>query len=202
MSTKVLFPCGGGSNLIFGYRYRKLNISSKNSSHYQVFHQILENCNFGVKEKSLPTQMDLYDPYIVPYTIPLGYYNFARSTNKLKFSMKFSHLEKNCQFNEIPKIWTPKHFSLVGGGSNLILGTGMENQIFILRTPATINFFHQILNKWHFCVKINHYPPRCICIAHTWSPTWFHGGIIIFQGVLTKFNFLMKFPHLEKKLSI
>ena len=29
-----------------------------------------------------------------------------------------------------------------GGESNLILGTGMENEIFILRTPATINFFH------------------------------------------------------------
>ena len=33
------------------------------------------------------------------------------------------------------------------GGSNLILGTGMENQIFIPRTPAAINFFHQILKK-------------------------------------------------------
>ena len=29
-----------------------------------------------------------------------------------------------------------------GGGSNLILGTDKENQIFILRTPATIKFFH------------------------------------------------------------
>ena len=34
-----------------------------------------------------------------------------------------------------------------GGGSNLILGTGKENQIFILRTPATIKFFHQTLKK-------------------------------------------------------
>ena len=34
-----------------------------------------------------------------------------------------------------------------GGGSNLTLGTGMEHQIFILRTPATIKFFHQILKK-------------------------------------------------------
>ena len=31
------------------------------------------------------------------------------------------------------------------GRVNLILGTGTENQIFILITPATINFFHQIL---------------------------------------------------------
>ena len=29
-----------------------------------------------------------------------------------------------------------------GGGSNLILRTDEENQIFILRTPATIKFFH------------------------------------------------------------
>ena len=42
-----------------------------------------------------------------------------------------------------------------GGGSNLILGTGMENQIFILRTPAAIKFFHQILKNCHFGVKIN-----------------------------------------------
>ena len=32
-----------------------------------------------------------------------------------------------------------------GRGSNLILGTGTENEIFILRTPAAIKFFHQIL---------------------------------------------------------
>ena len=34
-----------------------------------------------------------------------------------------------------------------GGLSNLILGTGTENQIIILRTPAAIKFFHQILKK-------------------------------------------------------
>ena len=38
-------------------------------------------------------------------------------------------------------------------GSNLILGTGTENQIFILRTPAAINFFHQIFKKRHFGIK-------------------------------------------------
>ena len=40
-----------------------------------------------------------------------------------------------------------------GGGSNLILGTGTENQIFILRTPAAIKFFHQILKNCHWCEK-------------------------------------------------
>ena len=42
-----------------------------------------------------------------------------------------------------------------GAGSNLILGTDMENQIFILRTPVAIQFFHQILKNCHLGVKIN-----------------------------------------------
>ena len=40
-----------------------------------------------------------------------------------------------------------KAFFPCGGGSNLILGTGIENQIFFLRTPATVKFFHQIVKK-------------------------------------------------------
>ena len=35
-------------------------------------------------------------------------------------------------------------------------------------------------------------------MTRIWSPTLFARSIIIFQGVLTKFNFSMKFPHLEK----
>ena len=42
---------------------------------------------------------------------------------------------------------TTKALFPCGGGSNLILGTGTENEIFILRTPAAIKFFHQILKK-------------------------------------------------------
>ena len=33
------------------------------------------------------------------------------------------------------------------GGSNLILGTGMKSQIFILRTPAAVKFFLQDCQK-------------------------------------------------------
>ena len=53
-------------------------------------------------------------------------------------------------------------------GSNLILGKGKENQIFILRTPATIKFLHQILKNCHFGVKKNNYPSRWICMTHIW----------------------------------
>ena len=45
-----------------------------------------------------------------------------------------------------------KAFFPCGGGSNLNLGTGTENQIFILITPAVIKFFHQILKNFHFGV--------------------------------------------------
>ena len=40
-----------------------------------------------------------------------------------------------------------KAFFPCGGGSNLILETGIENQIFFLRIPATVKFFHQIVEK-------------------------------------------------------
>ena len=43
-----------------------------------------------------------------------------------------------------------KAFFPCGGGSNLILGTSSENEIFFLRTPADVNFFHKIVKKWHF----------------------------------------------------
>ena len=102
--------------------------------------------------------------------------------------MKFPHLKKIIFFA----------FFYCGGGSNLILGTGTENQIFILRTPAAIKLFHQILKNCHFGVKKNHYPCRWICMTHIKAPTLFPRGILIFQGVLTKFHILTKFPHLEK----
>ena len=40
-----------------------------------------------------------------------------------------------------------KAFSPCWEVSNLILGIGTKNQIFFLRTPATVKFFHQIAKK-------------------------------------------------------
>ena len=76
-----------------------------------------------------------------------------------------------------------------GGESNLILGIGREDQIFFLRTPAAVKFFPQNCQKMTFWCKKTSYPPRCIFITHIGSPTLFPGGIIIFQGLLTKLNF-------------
>ena len=52
-----------------------------------------------------------------------------------------------------------KSFFPCGGGSNLILGIGRENQIFLLRTPATVKFFSQNCQKMTFwCKKIITHP--------------------------------------------
>ena len=95
-----------------------------------------------------------------------------------------------------------KAFFPCGGGSNLILGTSSENQIFFQRTPAAVKFFTKLLKNDTLVQKENHYPLRWICITHIWSPTLFLRGILIFQGVLAKLNFLKKFPHLEKIIDL
>ena len=83
---------------------------------------------------------------MVPYMIPWGYYNLPRRTNKFNFLTKFPQLGKIVDLMKDLKYEHQSTFSC-GGGSNLILGTGTENQIFILRTPAASKFFHQILKK-------------------------------------------------------
>ena len=83
-----------------------------------------------------------------------------------------------------------KAFFLCWEGSNLILGICKENQIFILRTPATINFFHQILKNCHFGVNKMSLPTQMDLYDPHMVSTVFHQGIIIFQGVLAIFNFL------------
>ena len=81
-----------------------------------------------------------------PALFPRGILIFQAVLTKFHILMKFRHLEK---IVNLMKDLRYEHQSIFpcGGGSNLILGTGTENHIFILRTPATINFFHQILKK-------------------------------------------------------
>ena len=66
------FPLWGRVKLNFRVRYRKLNVFSKNSSGYQLFSSNSQKLSLWCKKKSLPTYMDLYDPYMVPYTIVRG----------------------------------------------------------------------------------------------------------------------------------
>ena len=98
------FPLCGRVKLNFRDRYRKLNVFSKNSSHYQLFSSNSQKLSLWCKKKSLPTHMDLYDPYMVPYTVLQGYYNFPRSTNKIPFFDKISTSGRICRLNEGLKI--------------------------------------------------------------------------------------------------
>ena len=70
MGTKAFFPWGGGSNLILGIGTENQILFLITPAAINYFHQILKNCHFGVKKISFLTHMDLYDPYMVPYTIP------------------------------------------------------------------------------------------------------------------------------------
>ena len=70
MNTKALFPCGVGSNLILWTGIENQIFFLRTRASINFYHKILKNCYFGVKKKSLPTQMDLYDPHMVPHTIP------------------------------------------------------------------------------------------------------------------------------------
>ena len=87
------------------------------------------------KKRSLPTQMDLYNPYMVPHTIPQGNYNFQMSTNKIKISMKFPHLEKLIYLMKDLKY---EHQSIFPfwGRVKLIFGTGRKNQIFFSKNSS------------------------------------------------------------------
>ena len=88
------FPLVGEVKLNFRDRYRKLNVFSKNSSRYQLFLSNSQKLSLWCKKKIITTHMDLYDPYMVPYTIPQGYYNFQGVQTKFHFLTKFPHLEE------------------------------------------------------------------------------------------------------------
>ena len=69
MNTKVPLHCGGGSNLILGTSSGKTFFLTTPAT-INFFHQILKDCHSGVKNKSLPTQMHLYSPYMFHYIFP------------------------------------------------------------------------------------------------------------------------------------
>ena len=142
-----IFPLWGRVKLNFMDRYRKPNIFSENSSHCQVFPPHCQKMTlWHKKENHYPPRWicitHIWSPTLFPRKIVI----FQGVLTKFKFLMKFPHLEKN--FN-LMKDLKYEHQSIFpcGGGSNLILGTGSENQIFFLRTPVAVKCFHQIVEK-------------------------------------------------------
>ena len=85
MNTKTFSPCGGGSNLILGTGMENQIFLVRSPATIKFFSPNSLKMTLWCKIKSLPTQTDLYDPYMVLYTIFSGNYNFSRSTNKIPF---------------------------------------------------------------------------------------------------------------------
>ena len=75
-----------------------------------------------------------------PILFARGIIFFQGILTKLHFLMKFPVLEN---FADLMKDLKYEHQSIFPfqGGSNLILGIGRKNQIFLLRTPAAVKFF-------------------------------------------------------------
>ena len=140
-----MFSLWGRVKLNFRDRYRKPNIYSKNSSIYQLFSQNSQNLSLWCKKKNLyPPRLICMSHIWSPTLFPRGIIIFQGVLAKFNFSTKFPHLEKNLMkdlyFMKDLKYEHHSIFPLGGGRVNLILGTGTENQIFILRTPAATKF--------------------------------------------------------------
>ena len=97
--------------------------------------------HFGVKKKNHYPPIWISIAHIWSIILfPRGILFFQGVLTKFPYLEKIVDLMKDLNMNT-------KALFPCGEGSNLILGTGMENQIFILRTAAAIKFFHQILKK-------------------------------------------------------
>ena len=68
MNTKAFFPCGGGSNLILGIVMENQTFF-KELQLLSIFFTKLLKMRHWHKKNSLPTQIDLYNPYMVFHTI-------------------------------------------------------------------------------------------------------------------------------------
>ena len=105
---------------------------------------------------------------------------FQRVLTKLNLLTKFRHLKKIIFF-DIFLLWdrVKLNFRDRYGKPNIYSKNSSCYQVFSSNS--------QKLSLW--CKKKNHYPCRWICMTHIKAPTLFPREIIIFQGVLTKFNF-------------
>ena len=124
--------------------------------------------------------------------------NFPRGTNKIQVFDEISTSGK--KIGDLMKDLKYEHqrsFPLWGRVKLNLWNRYKKPTIYSKNSSRYHVFSSNIPKLSHWCKK-NHYPPRWICMTHIWFPTVFPRGIIIFKGVLTKFNFLMKFPHLGK----
>ena len=130
----------------------------------------------------------------------MGNYNFPRSTNKIQFFEKIStSVKKSVDLMKDLKYEHQRTFPLWGRVKLNFRDRYRKLNIFSKKSSC-YQLFSPNSQKLSLGCKKNHYLPRWICMTHIQSPTLFPRAIIIFQGVLTNFHFLTKFPHLENLL--
>ena len=65
-----IFPLWGRLKLNFRDSTENQILFLKTLATVKFFHQIVKKWHFGTKKKIIIHQMDLYNPYMVPHTIP------------------------------------------------------------------------------------------------------------------------------------
>ena len=97
--------------------------------------------------------MDLYDPFMVPHTIPWGNYNFPRSTNKIQFFDKIStSLKKIVDLMKDLKYECQSTFPLWGRVKLNFMDRYRKLNIFS-KNSSHYQLFRQILKNCHWCKK-------------------------------------------------
>ena len=136
--------------------------------------------------------MHLYDPHMVPHTIPWGNYNFPRNTHKIQFFDKISTSVK--KIVDLMKDLKYEHQSTfpLWGRVKLNFRDRYKKLNIFSKHSSCYQVFSSNSQKLSLWCKKNHYLPRWICMTHIWSPILFPRGIMIFQGVLNKFPFFNK----------
>ena len=127
---------------------------------------------------------------------------FALLYLSLKLSLTLPHKRKVLWCSYFKSFIKSKIFSRCGNFVDKWNFVSTPGEIIILLGNSCYQLFSPNSQKLSLWCKKSHYPPRWICMTYIWSPTLFPGVIIIFQGVQTKFHFLMKFPHLEKFVNL
>ena len=98
------FPLWGRVKLNFRDRYRKLNVFSKNSSHYQLFSSNSQKLALWCKKNHYLPRWICMTHIWSPTLFPRGIMIFQGVLNKFPIFVKISISGENCQFEERPKI--------------------------------------------------------------------------------------------------
>ena len=133
-----------------------------------------------------------------PTLFPRGILIFQGVLTKFHILMKFPHLEKIVNLMKDLKYEHQSNFPMWGRVKLNFRDRYRKPHIYS-KNSSHYQFFSsnsQKMTLW--CKKKNHYPLRCICIAHIWSPHMIPWGNFNFPRSTNKIQFLMKFPYLEK----